>query len=139
LLRLVRPIVPQDREVGGGIAAFSAGTLAVSGSCGNLLAFAHPFRVQCPGRSGEELLDVFPCWLEERRLVRHCRRPTATTVSVAGCVSARTDSATPDSDPAMPLPFDATLKDLGREYPADVLVSFDRPPAGPLSLLNVDL
>lgn len=39
----------------------------------------------------------------------------------------------------MSLPFDATLKDLGRDCPADVLTTFDRPPAGPLVLLNVDL
>jgi hypothetical protein len=39
----------------------------------------------------------------------------------------------------MSLPFDATLKDLGRDAPADVLTTFDRPPAGALVLLNVDL
>jgi hypothetical protein len=39
----------------------------------------------------------------------------------------------------MPLPFDATLKDLGRDGPADFLTTFDRPPAGPIALLNVDL
>ncbi len=39
----------------------------------------------------------------------------------------------------MSLPFDATLKDLGRDGPADFLATFDRPPAGPLALLNVDL
>jgi hypothetical protein len=39
----------------------------------------------------------------------------------------------------MSMPFDATLKDLGRDAPADVLTTFDRPPAGPLRLLNVDL
>jgi hypothetical protein len=39
----------------------------------------------------------------------------------------------------MPMPFDATLKDLGRDAPADVLATFDRPPTAALSLLNVDL
>ncbi|HJT76020.1 MAG TPA: hypothetical protein VJ739_02365 [Gemmataceae bacterium] len=39
----------------------------------------------------------------------------------------------------MPMPFDATLKDLARDCPADFLTIFDRPPAGPLALLNVDL
>ena len=39
----------------------------------------------------------------------------------------------------MSLPFDATLKDLGRECPADFLICF-RPAAGRrLALLNVDL
>ncbi len=38
----------------------------------------------------------------------------------------------------MSMPFDATLKDLGRDGPADFLATF-RPPVGPLSLLNVDL
>ena len=39
----------------------------------------------------------------------------------------------------MSMPFDATLKDLGRDAPADFLATFDQPPAGPLVLLNVDL
>jgi hypothetical protein len=39
----------------------------------------------------------------------------------------------------MSMPFDATLKDLGGDYPADFLATFDRPPAGPFALLNVDL
>lgn len=39
----------------------------------------------------------------------------------------------------MPMPFDATLKDLGRDAPADVLATFDRPPTAALALLNVDL
>jgi hypothetical protein len=39
----------------------------------------------------------------------------------------------------MSMPFDATLKSLARDYPADFLTVFDRPPAGPLALLNVDL
>jgi hypothetical protein len=39
----------------------------------------------------------------------------------------------------MSMPFDATLKDLGRDAPADVLATFDRPPTAELSLLNVDL
>jgi hypothetical protein len=39
----------------------------------------------------------------------------------------------------MSMPFDATLKDLGRDAPADVLTTFDRPPTAALSLLNVDL
>ncbi len=39
----------------------------------------------------------------------------------------------------MSMPFDATLKDLGRDSPADFLAAFDRPPEGPLQLLNVDL
>lgn len=37
------------------------------------------------------------------------------------------------------MPFDATLKDLGRDNAADFLTTFDRPPAGPIVLLNVDL
>jgi len=40
---------------------------------------------------------------------------------------------------SMSMPFDATLKDLGRDGPADFLISFDRPPTGALTLLNVDL
>jgi hypothetical protein len=39
----------------------------------------------------------------------------------------------------MPMPFDATLKDLARDAPADFLTEFDQPPAGPVRLLNVDL
>jgi hypothetical protein len=39
----------------------------------------------------------------------------------------------------MSMPFDATLKDLGRDYPKDLLTTFDQPPAGPVTLLNVDL
>ncbi len=39
----------------------------------------------------------------------------------------------------MSMPFDATLKDLGRDAPADLLTTFDRPPAGALTLLNVVL
>lgn len=39
----------------------------------------------------------------------------------------------------MSMPFDATLKDLGRDYPTDLLTTFDQPPTGPVSLLNVDL
>lgn len=39
----------------------------------------------------------------------------------------------------MPMPFDATLKDLAREHPRDFLTTFDRPPAAPLALLNIDL
>ncbi len=39
----------------------------------------------------------------------------------------------------MSMPFDATLKDLARESAADFVATFDRPPVGRLSLLNVDL
>src|SRR5262249_55011142 len=39
----------------------------------------------------------------------------------------------------MSMPFDATLKDLARDSPADHLMAFDRPPAGTVTLLNVDL
>jgi hypothetical protein len=35
--------------------------------------------------------------------------------------------------------FDATLKDMGRESPQGFLAAFDRPPTGPVKLLNVDL
>jgi hypothetical protein len=35
--------------------------------------------------------------------------------------------------------FDATLKDMGRESPQGFLAAFDRPPAVPVKLLNVDL
>jgi hypothetical protein len=45
----------------------------------------------------------------------------------------------PFQEISMPMPFDATLKDLGRDAPADVLATFDRPPTAALSLLNVDL
>jgi hypothetical protein len=36
-------------------------------------------------------------------------------------------------------PFDATMKDLGRDYPRDYVAAFDAPPTLPVSLLNVDL
>ena len=39
----------------------------------------------------------------------------------------------------MSKPFDATLKDLGADYPIDYLTLFDRPPVGPLRRINVDL
>jgi hypothetical protein len=39
----------------------------------------------------------------------------------------------------MPMPFDATLKDLGAGEPRDFLSLFDRPPTEPIRLLNVDL
>ena len=39
----------------------------------------------------------------------------------------------------MAMTFDATLKNMGRESPRDFLATFDRAPAGPVSLLNVDL
>jgi predicted transposase YdaD len=39
----------------------------------------------------------------------------------------------------MPLPFDATLKDLGQVSPRGVLAAFDTPPPLPVALLNVDL
>lgn len=39
----------------------------------------------------------------------------------------------------MPKPFDATLKDLGREHPREFVAAFDRPTTQPVSLLNVDL
>src|SRR5436305_8286109 len=39
----------------------------------------------------------------------------------------------------MPLPFDATLKDLAQVSPRGVLATFDGPPTLPLSLLNIDL
>jgi hypothetical protein len=35
--------------------------------------------------------------------------------------------------------FDATLKDMGRDSPRGFLTTFDRPPTGPVKLLNVDL
>ncbi len=41
--------------------------------------------------------------------------------------------------PPMSMPFDATLKDLGRDAPADFLTTFGRSPVEPLTLLNVDL
>jgi hypothetical protein len=37
------------------------------------------------------------------------------------------------------MPFDATLKDLARDFPADLLTTFDQPPTGDVALLNVDL
>jgi hypothetical protein len=39
----------------------------------------------------------------------------------------------------MAMTFDATLKQLGRDSPHGILTAFDRPPAGPIKLLNVDL
>ncbi len=39
----------------------------------------------------------------------------------------------------MPLPFDATLKDLAQVSPRGLLATFDRVPALPVSLLNIDL
>jgi hypothetical protein len=39
----------------------------------------------------------------------------------------------------MALTFDATLKDMGRDSPQGFLAAFDRPPALPVKLLNVDL
>jgi hypothetical protein len=39
----------------------------------------------------------------------------------------------------MAMTFDATLKDMGRDSPRGFLAAFDRPPAGPVKLLNVDL
>ena len=39
----------------------------------------------------------------------------------------------------MPLPFDATLKELGQDSPRQFLTALGVPPAGPVALLNVDL
>src|SRR5438128_1103077 len=39
----------------------------------------------------------------------------------------------------MPLPFDATLKDIAKDDPTAFVSAFDAPPAGPVSILNVDL
>ncbi len=39
----------------------------------------------------------------------------------------------------MAMTFDATLKDMGRDSPQGFLTTFDRPPAAPVKLLNVDL
>src|SRR5262249_51417498 len=39
----------------------------------------------------------------------------------------------------MAMTFDATLKDMGRDSPRGFLAAFDRPPAVPVKLLNVDL
>jgi hypothetical protein len=39
----------------------------------------------------------------------------------------------------MSKPFDATLKDLGADYPDDYLATFDRPPTEPTRPINVDL
>jgi hypothetical protein len=39
----------------------------------------------------------------------------------------------------MAMTFDATLKDMGRESPEGFLAAFDRLPAAPVKLLNVDL
>ena len=39
----------------------------------------------------------------------------------------------------MAMTFDATLKDMGRDNPRGFLAAFDRPPTGPVKLLNVDL
>jgi hypothetical protein len=39
----------------------------------------------------------------------------------------------------MPLPFDATVKDLAKDDPLDFLSAFDTPSADPVTLLNVDL
>jgi hypothetical protein len=42
-------------------------------------------------------------------------------------------------DHLMTMTFDATLKDMGRDSPRGFLAAFDRPPSGPVKLLNVDL
>jgi hypothetical protein len=39
----------------------------------------------------------------------------------------------------MPMPFDATVKDLAQANPRDFLSAFDTPPDAPVTLLNVDL
>lgn len=39
----------------------------------------------------------------------------------------------------MPMPYDATLKNLARQHPRTVLATFDRPPPPIVTLLNVDL
>ena len=39
----------------------------------------------------------------------------------------------------MSMTFDATLKDMGWDSPEGFLAAFDRPPAGPVKRLNVDL
>jgi hypothetical protein len=39
----------------------------------------------------------------------------------------------------MAMTFDATLKDMGRDSPEGFLAAFDRLPAAPVRLLNVDL
>jgi hypothetical protein len=39
----------------------------------------------------------------------------------------------------MAMTFDATLKDMGRDSPEGFLTAFDRPPAVPVKLLNVDM
>ncbi len=39
----------------------------------------------------------------------------------------------------MAMTFDATLKDMARESPEGFLAAFDRPPAAPVRVLNVDL
>jgi hypothetical protein len=39
----------------------------------------------------------------------------------------------------MPLPFDATLKDLVQQHPRDYLATFDVVPEGPVEVLNPDL
>src|SRR5260370_23156622 len=39
----------------------------------------------------------------------------------------------------MPMTFDATLKDMGRDSPQGFLAAFDRPPTAAVRLLNVDL
>src|SRR5437660_11886301 len=42
-------------------------------------------------------------------------------------------------DCLMSMTFDATLKDMGRDSPAGLLTTFDRPPTVPVKPLNVDL
>src|SRR5438128_1383977 len=39
----------------------------------------------------------------------------------------------------MPMPFDATLKDLGKTRPVDWVTHFDGPPSAPVELLTPDL
>src|SRR5438874_2400586 len=56
-----------------------------------------------------------------------------------GRPAARPVLAARAGDHARSMPFDATLKDLGRDSPDDFLMSFDRPPTAAVSLLNVDL
>jgi hypothetical protein len=44
-----------------------------------------------------------------------------------------------EEHPVMPMTFDATLKDMGRESPYGFLAAFDQPTTAPVKALNVDL
>jgi predicted transposase YdaD len=55
------------------------------------------------------------------------------------CYTYVTEEVNELSEKSMPLPFDATLKDLAQNDPTAFVAAFDAPPVGPVAMLNVDL